>query len=396
MTLALDDRAELERGRVAVTVVFFLAGMLLGGWTARIPAIKETLVLSDGRLSIALLAFAAGAITGMQSLARLVDRYGSTRIMVPMALADSIALILPAFAPNLPTLVAALFVFGAAHGTLNIAMNANALAVERARQRPIISSCHATYSIGGFLGAAVGGVFAHCDADAATTFMTIAGATIILTSWAARWAIAPEQPTQDDPRRPDQPTQRRARGLLLMSTLAFCCLVGEGAAADWSTVYLRDTLGSSAGFAVAAYAAFSVAMMAGRLMGDGLATRIGPVTLVRTCGVLAAAGLGTALAVGQPVAGVIGFGCLGAGLSCIAPQVFAAAGHRNPDRAGQAIAQVASLGYLGFFVGPVLIGGAAEFVGLARALFIPVALACFIAVAATALRPAPTIAIADA
>jgi predicted MFS family arabinose efflux permease len=177
--------------------------------------------------------------------------------------------------------------------------------------------------------------------------------------------------------------------LLLLGVLAFCCMIGEGAAADWSSVYLLEDLGSSAGFAAAAYAAFSIMMTAGRLAGDRLAAWLGPVTLVRGCGVLAASGLGLALLVGHPIAGVIGFGCFGAGLSCIVPQVFSAAGRRDPARAGQALARVASLGYVGFLTGPVLIGGAAELFGLPRALAIPALLALFVALAAFALRTRP-------
>jgi fucose permease len=174
--------------------------------------------------------------------------------------------------------------------------------------------------------------------------------------------------------------------VLFLGALVFCCLVGEGAAADWSSVYLRDSLGTSAGFAAAGYAAFAAMMTAGRLVGDRLVAALGPVRVVRGCGLLAAAGLGGALLVNHPVAGVVGFGCLGAGLSCIAPQVFSAAGNRDPARAGHAIARVASLGYLGFLAGPVVIGGVATVTGLPAALSIPALLALFVALNAPALR----------
>ncbi|HWB38133.1 MAG TPA: MFS transporter, partial [Rugosimonospora sp.] len=186
------------------------------------------------------------------------------------------------------------------------------------------------------------------------------------------------------------------QGVLFLGVLAFCALVGEGAAADWSAVYLRDNLTSSAGFAAAGYAAFAGAMTLGRIFGDRLGTRLGPVLLVRASGILAAAGLGVALLVGRPWAGVVGFACLGAGMSCIAPQVFSAAGARNPTRAGRALARVVTMGYAGFLAGPVLIGGAATLVGLPRALAVPVLLAGFVALTATALRapvaePAPAL-----
>jgi MFS family permease len=376
---------QLKRGRVAGCLAFLLLGMALGTWTARIPAIKHALGLSDGQLSVGLLVFAAGAITGMQVVGRLVDRYGSARIMIPTAIGEGVFLVPPAFAPNLAVLASTLFVFGAVHGTLNIAMNANAVEVERAWRRPLISSFHAVYSVGGFLGAAIGGLFARAGLGAAPTFAIVAVVVVALALAASRWAYVADV-VPNEASTGDVPVAARLHGVLFLGVLAFCCLVGEGAAADWSTVYLRDSLGSSAAFAAAAYAAFSIMMMAGRLVGDRLAARFGRVALVRACAVLAAGGLGAALLVGRPIAGVIGFGCLGAGLSCIAPQVFSAAGNRNPTRAGHALARVASLGYAGFLTGPVLIGGAAELFDLPRALAIPVVLALFVAVAAPALR----------
>ncbi|MBO0867527.1 MAG: MFS transporter [Micromonosporaceae bacterium] len=376
----------MVRARVATSLLFLLYGTILGTWTARIPAIKHRLDLSDGQLSIALLAFAAGAITGMQVIGRLVDRYGSTRIMTPAAAVDALLLILPAYAGGLVALGASLLLFGAVHGTLNVAMNANAVQVQQATQRPIMSSFHAVYSIGGFLGAATGGLFAHAGLGPAVTFATVAGLALLLAAWSWRWALA-HRPEPAAAEHAGRTPRERTGGVLFLGVLAFCCLVGEGAAADWSSVYLRDSLGSGAGFAATAYAAFAIMMMAGRLAGDRLVARYGPVRLVRACGVLAFAGLGTTLLIGQPIAGVVGFGCLGAGLSCIAPQVFSAAGSRDPALAGRAIARVASLGFTGFLVGPVAIGGAAEVVGLPVALGIPAVLALFVASTATALRP---------
>jgi len=152
-------------------------------------------------------------------------------------------------------------------------------------------------------------------------------------------------------------------------------------------VYLRDSLESSAGFAAAAYAAFAIMMTLGRLVGDRLAARYGPVRLVRGSALVAGAGLGVALLVNHRVAGVLGFGLLGAGLSGIAPQVFSAAGNRDPAYAGRALARVASIGYAGFLTGPIVIGGASTLVGLPVALTIPVLLCGFVTLSAQALRP---------
>ncbi|MET0492941.1 MAG: MFS transporter [Actinoplanes sp.] len=380
----------MSKNRVATALLFLLYGTLIGTWTARIPAVKAHLGLSDGRLSIALVGLALGAVTGMQLSGRLVDRYGSRRIMIPAALIDGCFLLPVASAPSLATLSLALFVFGVVHGVLNIAMNARGVEVERAAERPIMSSFHAVYSIGGFLGAVVGGGFAAGGAGPLGTFAFVAAAGAVLALLSHRWSagLPPLPAAPFSPAAHPSPASRPGAlsGVLVLGGLALCALVGEGAAADWSTVYLRDSLHSSEGFAAAAFAAFFIAMTAGRLAGDRLTARFGAVRLVRGCGLLAAAGLGTALLVPHPVAGVIGFGFLGAGLSCVAPQVFSAAGHRNPHRPAQAIARVASIGWLGFFAGPVLIGGAAQAFGLPVALVIPVLLALLVALAAGALR----------
>lgn len=386
MVVGSGERTALRRGRVATSLLFLLFGTALGTWTSRIPAVKTRLGLSDGSLSIALLAFALGAIVGMVVLGRLVDRLGSTSVMVPMAVAEGVLLVPAAYVPSLVTLAVALFVFGAVHGTLNIAMNANAIEVQRAWGRPIMSSFHAVYSIGGFLGAAIGGTFARANLGAGVTFLAVGALVVALAVWAALWAL-PAGSTVPEPTTVTAPPPRRRYDLLFLGVLAMCALVGEGTAADWSAVYTHENLRATAAFAAAPFAAFSIMMTVGRLLGDRLAAALGPVLLVRCCGVLASVGMTAALLIGQPIAAVLGFGCLGAGMSCIAPQVYSAAGNRDPARAGRALSQVVSLGYAGFVIGPILIGGASTVVGLPWALGIPALLVLFVAAAATALRP---------
>gem|GEM_PF-352957 len=186
MTRPGADR-RTRRGRLAASVLFLLYGTMLGTWTSRIPAVKQRLGLSDGRLSVGLLAFAAGAILGMQLAGRLVDRYGSAVVMTPAAVLDALLLMTPAQVPDLAWLAVALLAFGAAHGTLNVAMNANALEVQRAYRRTIISSFHAVYSVGGFLGAAVGGLFASADLGPGTTFAAVAAAVVACAAVVRPW-----------------------------------------------------------------------------------------------------------------------------------------------------------------------------------------------------------------
>ncbi|MEV5046815.1 MFS transporter [Streptomyces griseoincarnatus] len=386
------DRRTLLRARTATSVMFLLFGAALGAWTSRIPDVKNRLDLTDGLLSVALLAFSVGAIAGMLGLGRLSDRLGSRSVMVPAALLEGLLLIPPAYVGSLTTLVVALFLFGLTHGTLNIAMNANAIQVQSAWGRPIMSSFHAVYSVGGFLGAAAGGLLARHHVGTGTTFVAVGVSVLLLASWGASWtlpeaspAAAPSLRTAEEAAAPAKtPTARLP--LIFLGVLAMCALVGEGTAADWSAVYMHDNLGSSADMAAGAFAAFSIMMTVGRLIGDRLAARLGQVRLVRVSSVIASVGMLGALLVGHPVAGIIGFACLGAGMSCIAPQVYSAAGQRDPARAGAALALVVSLGYTGFLVGPIVVGAVSTVTGLPTALGVPALLVLCVALGASALR----------
>lgn len=382
MTITLHRPASQQRrlrhARLAGSVFFAIAGAATGTWTARMPTVEQHLQLNHGQLSIALLALAAGGLAGMALTGRLADRYGTLRILTPAAIALGPLLALPAYAPNLPTLVVVLLVFGFAHGTLNVSMNAYAVACETAYQRPIMTSFHAWFSIGGLLAASAGAVFSAADPAATGTFTVAGTATFILAAGAlhsARSAPTPAtrvRPT-DSPasaeaaQQPGRPPFWRVAGLGL---IAFCSLLCEGATADWSSIYIHDSLHGALGTAAAAYAVFALAMTAGRLTGDRLVAAVGPATVVRSCALLATIGFGAAVVTGTPLAAVAGFGLLGAGLSCIVPQVYSAAGHLDSQHTGGVLSRVAALGYAGFVTGPVVIGMASSHVGLAAAMLL--------------------------
>lgn len=180
-------------------LLFLTSGVAVGVWTARIPALKERLHLGEGELSVALLAIALGAFAGMQLAGHLVDRLGTATVMTPVASAQVLVLLLPAAMPGLAALVAALLLFGMVLGMLDVAMNANAVQVERARGRPMMSSFHAVFSIGGFLGAAHGGLFAHAGIGPQATFTAAAAALAVPVLLATRWALR----AGPEPRSPD-------------------------------------------------------------------------------------------------------------------------------------------------------------------------------------------------
>ena len=370
-------------------VAYFAAlGLANGVWLARIPAVKQHLHLTDGVLGLALLSAPAGLVVVVLFVSRIVHRVGSRR---PTIVAGTCAALVPiglGLAPSLPALMAALFAFGLAGGILDVAMNSQAVLVERGMRRPLMTSFHACYSFGGLAGALLGGLFAWARVGPAMNFAVVCIPLACAAMAAGRWLVpddggnGAEQPAVAAQGRPRRLLQSWTPALLVMALLAACSLLGEGAADGWSAVYLRDNLGAPAGLAALAYAGFSVAMAVGRLSGDRLSMRFGAAVLMRWCGLIAAAGLAFGLLSRDPAAAIAGFTAFGAGLSCTFPLLLSAAGHAEPDRPAHGIARVAGFGYGGMLAGPVLIGGLASALGLQRALTMPVLLALAIAVGA--------------
>jgi MFS family permease len=393
-----------------VAVLFAALGILGGVWAARIPAVKQGLGLSDGSLGVALMAAPVGLVLATVAAGRIVDRFGSSR---PARLGSVLVVVAPVgmgLAGNQAELMAALLAYGAVGGTLDVAMNAQAVRVERGYGRPLMNSFHGLFSFGILGGALLGGLSAGAGIAPAPTFAAV-GLALLVTVLAAGRALlpgpeippAPEAPPGDD-RRPQGPAASAGRRppaggparrwfggvtarVAILGALSFCSLLGEGAVENWSAVYFRYSLGVAAGLAAAGLAAFSITMACGRLFGDRLAARIGPVRLMRGCGFLAAAGLGAGLLSRNPAGAVAGFALFGAGLSCTFPQLVSAAGHADPARPGSMIARVAGSGYAGGLTGPVVIGAAASLISLPLALGIPVLLAGIIGLSARAVRP---------
>jgi MFS family permease len=365
---------------------FAVMGLADGVWLARIPAVKENLGLSDGRLGVALLAAPVALVLVAAIADRLIDRFGSARLTVAGGLAMPLIPVAIGLAGSVAALMAALFAFGAAGGLLDVSLNAQAVRVERGYGRPLINSFHACYSFGGLLGAVLGGLFAWAGIGPAATFAAVGVPLAVLAAAARSGLLRGLEPRASGGSDPARGTSLR---IVVLGLLAFCSLLGEGAAGSWSAVYLHDNLATSAAFAALGYAAFSVTMAVGRLSGDRLAARFGPGRMVTGGGLVAAAGLALALAWVTPVAGLTGFALFGAGLSTTFPQLLSAAGNVETGRSGSGIARVAGAGYLGVMAGPVVIGGCASLVGLRLALAIPVMLALCLAGGgrAAAIRP---------
>jgi MFS family permease len=384
--------AELQRARIAVLGYFFVLGAATATWAARLPAIKSSLHLSDGSLGLVLFAVPAGAVLTLATSGRIVDRFGAARVMRIAGLLVAAALVAIGLGPatgDLPVLIAALVWYGVMAGLLDVSMNTCGARLEAGYGRPIMSSLHAGYSIAGLAGAAIGGIFAWLALGPLPTFAVVAVPLAVLVLLAARWVVLPPAAARaaggsSDP--PGRSLRQISVVIWVLGLLALCGQLGEGAASDWSAVYLHANLGSSAGLAACALAAFSITMAAGRVAGDRLAARFGSVALVRASGLLAGAGLAAGLLIGTPAAGIAGFAMLGLGLAGIFPQLVSSAARLDPARAGRNIGRIAAVAYLGLLGGPVAIGAAASGVGLRDALLIPAALAVLVAVAAGVMR----------
>jgi fucose permease len=385
-------RPGLRRARLGVALTFLVTGVVFGTWSARLPAIKQALDLGDGELGVAFMGLNAGAVVGLQLGGALVPRTGSRAALRVALPGYAAALAGPALAGDLATLTVALFTLAAVNSVVDVAMNTHGVVVERGYGRPVLSSFHAMYSLGGTGGAALGAAAAAGGLGRTPHFLVVATACTAVSVLAAGLLL---------PSRADAagPAERRRTGLVAALTggwsgrvvalgaLGFCLLLAEGSAYDWAAVYLRDGVGATAGIAAAGVAVFSAAMTAGRLAGDRVAARLGPVTAFRSAALLAGVGFGAALLAGTPLAGLAGLGLFGAGLSLTFPLAISAAG-RLDGAAAVGVARVSTLGYLGAFAGPGLIGALTGPLGLPAALGVPAVLVAGAALAARAVAPA--------
>ena len=258
-------------------------------------------------------------------------------------------------------LLLALVALGSAVAAMDVAMNVQGVAVENGYRRPLMSSFHGVFSVGGLLGTLTGALAASVRIGPLPHLLAAGlalGATVlVVTPWLL--SADAEGPGDSGP-----VFAWPSWALASLAAVAFCVLLGEGAMADWSAVYLRRAVGTDPSLAAGGYAAFSLAMAIGRLTGDRINARFGPVALVRSGAILAALGLLGTVVIAQPTITILGFACVGAGFSIILPIVLSAAGRDRSMSSGSAVAAVTTAGYLGFLVGPPLIGFAAEFTAL--------------------------------
>lgn len=365
-------RARVARARAAVSSVFFQQGLIVGGWALHIPIVLDRLAITESTMGLIIVAFGTGAIIAMLSLGPIIERTGSRAATRLTAIVTSFFLPLISITPDVATTAIVAFALGAAIGTVDVSMNAQAVEVERRRRRPIMSSFHAYWSMGTLVGASLSGaIIATVGATAHAALF----AAICLAIAAYAWGrLVRERVTSGATRAPFR--FPRAPAVWVLGLVCLLAYVPEGAAVDWSALYLQDGVGAPLATAGFALAGLQVTMMAMRFAGDAIRERIGGVATLRYGGLIGAAGFALAGAAGldwtvgwDPLARMalvtVGFVIAGLGIANIVPVAFAACGSIPGVSTGAALSIVTVQGYAGVLLAPSIVGWVGERTGFA-------------------------------
>ncbi|MGW4770421.1 MFS transporter [Nocardia sp. NPDC004278] len=406
-TTTIDPQTRIARA--AVFVVFALNGFLLAMWVVHIPAITDRTGIAHSTLGMFILMLAGAGIVGMRIAGPLADRFGSRTMVGAAAAITAVSVLGPGLATGPVTLAIALACFGFGNGALDVSMNTQAVHVERAYQRPIMSAFHALFSGGGLLGSLLGAAAQSAGWDVRSTLSLAAvGGLLVLAALVPRLlgdtgSVADEP--NPDPLSPDPPnagthaqsnippghrldrvvqdagdgsetpthtsSADRSRRVLALAAIAFALLLTEGVAADWSALQVRDHLDVDDATAALAFGAFSGTMTAGRFATDRVAGAFGRVAVVRYGTLIAACGLVLIMTSGWVPLTLLGWAMCGLGLSGGIPQIFTAAGNLGSITAATDMSRVFSLGYFGLLAGPSIIGWITAIVPLTIAMVVP-------------------------
>ncbi len=349
------------RGRWAVAAIFCVNGFLTGSWAPQIPVFLTRLAISEFTLGLLILVFGAGAVSAMTWAGHLIARHGSRRVVRIFACAGSFGLLMVALAPNVPLAAVSMYLFGGMIGAMDVAMNANAVAVEKRLSRAVMSSSHGFWSLGGFAGGALGGIaiqnYGHLAHAAIVTVIALCA-----VSFALGHVVADDHPAAHEQRKFTLP---RSPAIYLVGLMALFTMIPEGAVLDWAALYLRQELGTDIATAGFAFAAFAAMMALMRFLGDGVRNRFGAVATLRVSSLIAAAGMLVAGLSPWPWLAIAAFALCGIGIANMVPIAFSAAGNQPGVPSGAGMSVVTLMGYSGLLVAPSAIGFVGEHVGFA-------------------------------
>lgn len=358
----MTDITAARRGRWAVAAMFLANGFLFGSWAPQIPLLLPRHDITEATLGLLILGLGVGAVGAMSFSGALIARVGSRRALRLFALASVGTLALVVHAPTIPTLALSMALMGACLGCMDVAMNANAVEVEKRLGRAIMSSSHGFWSLGGFIGGGLGGlVIARTGAETQALLATAAALVVMLA--AMPFLVAETRapaPKAGERRRSAWP---RGWSIYILGVMALFSMVPEGGVLDWAALYLTKEHGSDLATASFAFALFAGTMAVVRFVGDGVRNRFGAVATLRISGLIGAAGLvGASIAPTDWIA-ILCFAFTGLGVANMVPIVLSAAGNHPGASAGSGIAAVTMLGYSGILFAPSAIGFAAEHIG---------------------------------
>lgn len=352
-----------KRIRLAVALVYFSMGLSFASWASRIPDIKTALHLNDAMFGSILFALPVGQFLMMPFSGKLVTRFGSRKIMLFALPVYTIFLSNVGLVREGWQLAIALFLFGLAGNLCNISINTQGVAAERLYGRPIMASFHGSWSLAGFTGALIGLLMINLKVSPYWHFVTV-----ILIVWTIVWTnqahliggksgVNPNEPKRKFFGKPDPI-------LLQLGIIGFCSMASEGAMFDWSGVYFKDVVKAPDSLVILGYTSFMIMMSTGRFVADYFISKIGRKLLLQICGVMISTGLFTSVIFPYLIPSTLAFMLVGLGVSSIVPTVYSAAGRHSKVPPGIALATVSSVSFLGFLMGPPLIGYISEAFGL--------------------------------
>ena len=343
--------------RMAVSVFFFCQGLCFSAWASRIPDIKGALQLTDAALGSILFALPAGQLTAMPFSGKLVTHFGSKKVLRICLVLYAICLTNMGLATQPWHLAVALFFFGVCGNMCNISVNTQAIGAEKLYGRPIMTSFHGVWSTAGFTGAAISFLlvsqhispYMHFWIVAITVFIAVVLSQRYLQS--GRSSVKPEK---------KKFFSKPNGALVQLGIIGFCSMASEGAMFEWSGVYLKQVVGAPEKLTMIGFGAFMVMMASGRFLGDKLIQQFGRKTMLRISGIMVSSGLFISVLFPYLLTTIIGFLIVGLGVSSIVPMVYSSAGKIPKIPPGIALASVSSISFLGFLIGPPLIGYIAE------------------------------------
>ncbi|WP_026898051.1 MFS transporter [Daejeonella oryzae] len=337
--------------RITVGLMFFLTGLCFASWASRIATIQQELGLSEAALGGILFSLPVGLMLSLPISGWLISVIGSRRLLVVSLILYSITLLSLGLAQNVFMLIFFLFLFGFFSNGVNISINTQAVMVEKVYQKPIMASFHGLWSLAGFSGAVIGSFMIGKGVTPSQHFFIIMALIIVMVAIGFRFLKKDSGVPAGQPIfvKPD-------KSLMSLGLIAFCSLICEGAMFDWSVVYFKKVVEAEGAWMGAGYTAFMGTMAMGRFMADWFSGRFGTKTTLQISGALTAIGLLIAVIYPQLLSAIVGFLLVGIGVSSVIPLVYSAAGKSKVMSPGMALAAVSTIGFLGFLLGPPLIG----------------------------------------